>query len=469
MIYGVTHEMDGRPRVTRTITGKVAIGLPPAPGSNFPKRLDHFIFLRKIKNAKNEIEWVKDDELTKHFGENCREFWIVLMDDDPERVCKAEYGAYVKRGCWCRGDGKQAQRRDLGRDGKQWGPFKPYEGPCGEGCPNLNDENNPLPCSPSGDLYFMLADFPTIGSIWRFHTGSYQSIRQLYSAVQDLRSVTGGRLLGVRAKVFLHADRNVYEQGGVTKTGTKWVVGLELAARDLAELQGRMLEAAKAFAHIRGELGGRSVEIEEDDGERGAELTPEFYPAAAIAPAGKVLPPEQTDPDAAIKSELTTLMAKHGLTPAMIEQRIASHLNDLPEFLEKVRTYDRQRHATTASAAGGESRAEFEADRMGQTGSDNAAKTKEAAVVVNKKTEAPQNAAQPTPATSTSAPVHNPQQDSDSITDEDVSMDDAFERATGPRPQQDAATNSPTSAPRQVATPPTAPTTKKPKQEGFGF
>lgn len=47
-IIGVTHTNDGEVRVNRTVTVKVAIGLPLTGESNRPQRLDHFIFLRKI-------------------------------------------------------------------------------------------------------------------------------------------------------------------------------------------------------------------------------------------------------------------------------------------------------------------------------------------------------------------------------------------------------------------------------------
>jgi hypothetical protein len=332
VIIGLTHEKDGRVRVRRTVTTKVAIGLPPDENSNYPKKLDHFVFLKKVKQGK-EVAWEVDRTLQDHYGEKCTEFWVVFLDDDPETVLRNEYAAYLKRGCWCKGDGEKAVRRDLGRDGKQWGEFKIHQGPCANnGCKDFDKGD----CKPSGDLSFMLADFPSLGSICRWHTSSYQSIQQVYSALQDLRRITGGRLMGVAAKLFIHEEKNVFEQGGVTKVGTKFVVGLELRAQDLAGLQSKMLETAKVFAQIKGELNGQVLEVEEDDEERGSELTPEFYPTNGGS-NGKVLVAE--DPEKPLREQADKLLQQHypEMNAAKRQMQISRYQGRMPELIEKLR------------------------------------------------------------------------------------------------------------------------------------
>lgn len=334
-IIGVTHDRDGKARISRSVTTKVAIGLAPTGNSNFPKRLDHFALLKKVQVGTSEIRWEIDQDLTRHYGDNCREIWIVFLDDEIDSVFRTEYAAYVKRGKWCAGDGNSAQRRDLGRDGKQWSEMKPYKGPCAEGgCPNLHDEKNAMPCAPSGDLYFMLADFPTLGSICRIHTSSYQSIRQIYSALQDLRRITGGRLMGVTAKLFVHPDKNVYEQGGATKTGTKWVLGLELRAADMAGMQTKMLETARVFNQIKGELSGQVLDIEDDE-ERGPEIAAEFYPAASVRPAesGVVL----SDPEQKLREEAIERMTAAGLNTAQRQAKLGQYQGRLPELIDNIK------------------------------------------------------------------------------------------------------------------------------------
>lgn len=332
MIIGITHEANGDARISRTVTVKVATGEAPQGEKGYPKALDHFIFLKKTQVGK-EIKWVKDDVLTKHYGTNPREIWITLLSDDPESLFRTAYEAYKGRGCWCRGDGVHAMRRDLGADGKGWGELKTYSGPCAEGgCPLIESGD----CSPGGDLYFMLSDFPALGSICRLHTGSYQSIRQIFSAIEDIRRITAGRLTGIQVKLFMHPDKSAWTDGsGARKTGTKWVMGLELAAADLASLKGKMLEAAQAFQSIRLSLGDGKLVIDEDDAERGRELTPEFYPAVnnAEAPAsteGKILAPENKS----IIDETIAVMKRLGLTEAMIEQRLERYRDRMPELLQ---------------------------------------------------------------------------------------------------------------------------------------
>jgi hypothetical protein len=332
-IVGITHEKDGSARVTRTVTTKVAIGLPPRDGSDHPQRLDHFVFLKKQMNGQ-KIAWVEDKELTEHYskqsadagrGDKCREFWVTFLDDEPEQIFKTEYAAFVQRGRWCHGDGEKALRRNLGRDRDQWGDFEPFKGPCANnGCPLIENGT----CAPSGDLYFMLADYPTLGTICRIHTSSYTSIRQIHSALLDLQKVTGGRLTGIHAKLFVAPDRNTYNG----KTGIKWVLGLQLKAADLVQFADRMLETARTFALIKGQLGGRVLEIEEDEEERGPEIEAEFYPAAR-EDAPVVVDPD----DPAARAQCDALLKQQGLNEAQRQMRLGQWQGKLPQLLEKLK------------------------------------------------------------------------------------------------------------------------------------
>jgi hypothetical protein len=96
MIIGVTHDQDGRVVQRLSVSTKVSIGLPPNGDRNHPTKLDHFVFLRKKKSA-NRVEWEADPELTRHYGEQCRELHIMLIDDDIENVFLREEGTYFGR------------------------------------------------------------------------------------------------------------------------------------------------------------------------------------------------------------------------------------------------------------------------------------------------------------------------------------------------------------------------------------
>ena len=72
------------------------IDLPPNGDCNHPTKLDHFVFLRKKKSA-NRLRWEADPEITRHYGEQCRELHIMLIDDDIENVFPREEATYFDR------------------------------------------------------------------------------------------------------------------------------------------------------------------------------------------------------------------------------------------------------------------------------------------------------------------------------------------------------------------------------------
>ena len=159
MIIGVTHDPDSRVVQRLSVSAKVSIGLPPNGDRYHPTKLDHFVFPRKKKSA-NRVEWEADPELTQHYGEQCWELHILLIDDDIENVFPSSYAWWtaIERKCWG-DDGVSATRR---------APEKPTGQPwahCGNGCPELGAGL----CKPSGDLRFVLADFPRLGSVCRIH------------------------------------------------------------------------------------------------------------------------------------------------------------------------------------------------------------------------------------------------------------------------------------------------------------
>jgi hypothetical protein len=272
MIIGVTHDHDGRVVQRLSVSTKVSIGLPPNGDRNHPTKLDHFAFLRKVKSA-NRVEWEADPELTRHYGEQCRELHIMLIDDDIENVFPSSYAWWTatERKCW--GDGVSATRRT---------PEKPSGEPwpqCGNGCPELAAGL----CKPSGNLRFVLADFPRLGSVSRIHTSSYRSIRQIHSALEEIQTFTGGRLAGITAKLTVRPEEVTYfdRKEKRKKTSSIWALSLEVEGDDMRKLIANLTENARLFAETRKLLGsgGKVLEVVEDEQEQAPELTAEFYPA----------------------------------------------------------------------------------------------------------------------------------------------------------------------------------------------
>lgn len=274
-IVGLTVSESGESMQRLAITTKVAIGeVVKTQTGTRPNKLDHFVFLRK--GAKS-LEWEADPDLSKHFGNECREFWIILLTDEPENVFRTEYAWWSKTEKKCWGDGRTAIRRtEKNPGGEEWTP-------CGDACPDLEANR----CKPSGDLYFVLAEFPRLGSVCRLHTTSYRSVRQLYSSIEQIRTVTGGRLAGIRCKLVVRPEKATYSDNGKKKTATIYALNIELSAQDMQKLVGEMTQYARLFEQTKKLLGnGRKVEYvveDEPDEERAPDVAQEFFPAEEIA------------------------------------------------------------------------------------------------------------------------------------------------------------------------------------------
>jgi hypothetical protein len=272
MIIGVTHDQDGRVVQRLSVSTKVSIGLPPNGDRNHPTKLDHFVFLRK-KKTPHGVEWEPDPELTEHYGFECRELRIMLIDDDIENVFPSSYAWWTatERKCW--GDGTSASRRTPENPaGQPWTP-------CGNGCSELASGL----CKPSGDLRFVMADFPRLGSVCRIHTSSYRSIRQIHSALQEIQTLTGGRLAGITGKLVVRPEEIAYfdRKERRKKTTSVWVLSLEVEGDDMRKLISNLTENARLFAETRKLLGpaGKVFEVVEEEQEQAPELNGEFYPA----------------------------------------------------------------------------------------------------------------------------------------------------------------------------------------------
>jgi hypothetical protein len=286
-IIGLTVSESGESLQRLAISTKVAIGevVKTQSGGTRPNKLDHFVFLRK--GAKS-LEWEPDPELSRHYGAECREVWIILLTDELENVFRTEYAWWSKTEKKCWGDGRAATRRtEKNPDGEDWTP-------CGDTCPDLEANR----CKPSGDLYFVLADFPRLGSVCRLHTTSYRSVRQIYSGIEQIRTVTGGRLAGIRCKLVVRPEKATYQDGDKKKTTTIYALNIELSAQDMTRLIGEMTQHARLFEQTKKLLGnGRKVEYvveDEPEPERAPDIAQEFFPAEEIAPAPAVQQPSRS-------------------------------------------------------------------------------------------------------------------------------------------------------------------------------
>lgn len=359
MIYGITHTLDGKPRIRRAVVSKVAIGLsaelatqllgktykapmkfgPDPTEIKLPsgKKLSirHFIVL-KLDGA----DWAVDEEKTERYAA-AEKIPIVLLDDEVEKVFSTECAWYKSSGKLCSGDGEKAIRKN--KDGL-WLEHTPC---ANHGCKEWEEGL----CGPTGRLYFMYSDYPELGPVAKLDTTGFQSISEIHTALEQLRSVTAGRLQGIPVNLFVRYVDNK------THGGTKPVVGLRLSAADMKQLADNLVETAAVFQRVQHQLAGRIIEPYEDPDTDSRQMHREFYPASEISPA-QTAAPVQADPEAELKAEISRLLKdelktdKTGVrwNDAKVQTIIGQFEGRLPDLLAAVKKEIERRNADGNSA-----------------------------------------------------------------------------------------------------------------------
>jgi|SRR5579875_119991 len=300
-ILGLTHDENGTALEKLPVTIKVAIGEGPEPGNgnSHPRRLDHFVFKRKTLRGQ-EVVWLPAPDICKAHGKKPTALGIIFLNDDPREVFRTAYAWWTPTGCKCRGElvqiateeGIRFEMRALRRtqkhpEGESWpGNYTYADGArkglpvesCGDGCPDLKRGD----CKPSGDLYFILERFPTLGAICRLHTSSYRSIRNLSNGLMQIRRLNGGRLTGIKATLKASPEKVSYsDRDGTRHTSVAYILSLEIGGTDLRTLVANMTEPARLLSVSRPvvELSrGVQYVVDETDAERAKEISGEFYP-----------------------------------------------------------------------------------------------------------------------------------------------------------------------------------------------
>jgi|GEM_PF-2618184 len=261
--------------------GKIKIGgkgkeCQKKDGGTFrmPVKLDHFII---TTTQKVDDEFVPDttlmERIAKTTGQSASHLTrlpVRLLYDDPTLNFPTSYAAYTVAGCICRGDGETAQRTGIAT---------PVACPCERRKPDYKGSDK---CKATGILSVVL-DTEKIGGVWKFRTTSINSIVNIMSSLDFLRSFTHGTLAGVPFDLVL-SSKTVQVEG---KQATVYVCHLEFngSAQKLAELAYEEVQR-RQIARLRMEdveaAARAALAIPElPDIER--EITEEFYPENIVA------------------------------------------------------------------------------------------------------------------------------------------------------------------------------------------
>jgi hypothetical protein len=287
--YGITHDLDGAPRVIEPKTVKVGIGLAKGPWLHvyidragkwavqvgkqditrfdtktearkfyrqakpperaYPQRLPYFTFSHISGVGSLEPDW----DIIESHGPIPTEIDIVFVHDDPLNVSYQYWTAAEKK---CEGDGINAMRvcsmattpneKRLAEAAQQSGEkYFPIIGGCWtKGCqyskPQGNDRS---PCAPHGRLLFQLINSPRLGGTAYFDTRGFRSCSQLFSCLEIFRGVTGGGnadrgfVAGIPLKLILRPYKTSFNGRSATQYG----VSLEFRADSALALKQKLI------------------------------------------------------------------------------------------------------------------------------------------------------------------------------------------------------------------------------------
>jgi len=358
-ILGLTHDENGAALEKLPVTIKVAIGEGPEPGNanGHPRKLDHFVFKRKSLRGQ-DVVWEPALDIAKAHGEKPTELGIIFLNDDPREVFRTEYALWTPGGCKCHGDLVQianggelryemraTRRTQKHPEGESWpGTYKYINGPkkgqavepCGDGCLDLERGD----CRPSGDLYFILEKFPTLGAICRLHTSSYRSIRNLSNGLMQIRRLNRSRLTGIKAILKASPEKVTYsDRDGTRHTSVAYILSLEIGATDLRTLVANMTEPARLLSEGRPTIDlSRAVQysVREAEIDRAEEISGEFYPnirGAAAETVDLAIGQREKDEQLARICELTRRLGFNEAKTRMLIGQSAGQLSGLERKL----------------------------------------------------------------------------------------------------------------------------------------
>ena len=283
--------------------------LAKAPTCPYPRKIGFFTFTRPVIDDGGEI-FEPDWQAIEAHGPMPTEIDIVFLDDQP---FSGAYQMWSTAELKCRGDGINARRvlamaatdeeKALAQEAKQNGEkYFPIIEKCWTcGCPYSREsaEGKPSPCKPGGDLRLQLARNIRVGGTAYFHTSGYRSIGNIFSSLERIKTLTGGRLSGIPLKMVLRPYKTKHDGQAATQYG----VSLEFRAEDVEALRKNLIEQAWKFRSVAEAPVRRLIEsvepaLEEDDEEvpiSAQAMTDEFYPEETAPPPKKPAAAVKTD------------------------------------------------------------------------------------------------------------------------------------------------------------------------------
>ena len=220
MIYGMTHDDNGKLKKTTSFYGKISTGLPPMSmgnQNNYPVALGHYVvMIKKSKTIAGELveRWFKNQEVHKIIGDEPKELEFFAMGKCVDDIWRSSLQSYTASGLFCQGNGKAASRLFIENDKRVWKGIE-----CsGRKCEVFAGGN----CSAMGRLIVNLVHDPHVTTPYRYDTKSINSINSIESGLYDAEraswvawNLSGGKIngpfmgfLGMKFKISLKRKKS---------------------------------------------------------------------------------------------------------------------------------------------------------------------------------------------------------------------------------------------------------------------
>lgn len=221
-----------------------------APERKYPRKVPYFTFLRMGADG----NYVHDFDAIAQHGPVPNEIDIVFLDNNP---LDTAFQVWTATELKCEGNGLDARRRNnwastpeekqLAAVAEQNGEkfFNIVSGCYTKGCPYPKEGM----CKPHARLYFQLVNSPRIGGTCSYDTTSFRSVPQLFSSIEQIKTVTGrgtpeaGRVAGIPLKLVLRPYKATHNN----KSSIQYGVSIEYRASSALELARMLINSADEY------------------------------------------------------------------------------------------------------------------------------------------------------------------------------------------------------------------------------
>lgn len=320
----------------------------------YPRKVAYFQFTRPVMDENGAEMYVPDfNAIEAHSFINKdrpgppTEIDIVFLDDEP---FTGGYQMWAASELKCSGDGENALRvislastpeeKALAAQAQAEGKKHfPVVGGCWTcNCPYSketagNRGPTPAPCKPGADIKFQLSRNIRVGGTAFFHTSSFRSIPQIFSSIERIKELTGGRIAGIPLKMVVRSHKTNHNNQAAIQQN----VAIEFRAEDMDSLRKELIETAWKFRNTRGlpsparaisapddALDMETMEMESPMSAQA--MSDEFYPDGGEEDAVVVEPVAQSQPvaqatqatQAGVGSKLREARKKDQVVPVVV-------------------------------------------------------------------------------------------------------------------------------------------------------